>query len=99
MLHAAAIAACDAVLAISGWQVTGGSEGGHVLRLEEAHKCLGGGCGDLFERLDNARDRRIQASYRAGSIGPQAVDPAILAVKELVGLAEEMIEPRLPGWA
>jgi hypothetical protein len=97
LLHNAAVAACDAILAINGLDVTG-SEGGHLLRFEEAHKRLGGGHGDLFERLEDGRDRRIQASYRAGSLDGTGVDVGVQAVGELIDLAETLIEPRLPEW-
>lgn len=72
--------------------------GGHALRFEEAHKRLGKGHGDLFERLEDGRDRRIQASYRAGSLDGTGVDLALEAVRELVDLTEGLIEPRLPEW-
>lgn len=97
LLHAATVAACDAILAIDGLQVRG-SEGGHVLRLEQAHKQLGEGHADLFERLDEARDRRIEASYRAGSPSSEDVDAAVQAVTELVRSVEDVLEPQLPGW-
>lgn len=97
LLHSAAIAACDAILAIKGLEVTG-SEGGHVLRLTEAHRQLGGLHRDLFERLNDSRDRRIQASYRAAAVDANGVDESVQAVTELVMLAAELIEPQLPGW-
>jgi hypothetical protein len=97
LLHNAAVAACDAILAINGLEVAG-SEGGHALRFEEAHKRLGKGHSDLFERLEDGRDRRIEASYRAGSLDGTGVDVALDAVSELVDLTEGLIEPRLPEW-
>lgn len=98
LLHSAAIAGCDAILAIAGWQVSG-VEGGHVLRLTETHKSLGGGHDELFDRLDDSRSRRANASYRAGLVSAVEIDPAVAAVRELVKTAEDFIEPRLPPWA
>jgi hypothetical protein len=98
LLHNATVAACDAILAMHGLEVTG-TEGGHVLRLEEAHRRLGRGHADLFERLDEGRDRRVNASYRAGSLDGAEIDVAVQAVTELVVLAVDLIKPRLPGWA
>lgn len=49
LLHNSAIAACDAVLAISGFEVEG-SEHGHPLRLDKAERPLGGDLTDLFQQ-------------------------------------------------
>src|SRR4051812_23468074 len=72
LLHNAAIAACDAVLAVSGFQVEG-SERGHRLRLEKAEELLSGDLVDLFERLESVRMTRADISYRAGF----ALDPDV----------------------
>jgi hypothetical protein len=95
LLHSAALAACDAVLAINGRQVLG-SEGGHVLRLTEAERLLGDGLGDLFERLDDARSMRAEASYNATFVPSAEPDAAAQAVLELVEHAREHLEPRMP---
>jgi hypothetical protein len=58
LLHNAAVAACDAILAINGLEVTG-SEGGHRLRFEEAHKRLGGGHHDLFNLAEDLIEPRL----------------------------------------
>ena len=51
LLHSAAMAACDALLALEGRQVVG-SDRGHQLRLAEAENLLAGEHSALFERLD-----------------------------------------------
>jgi hypothetical protein len=90
LLHNAAIAACDGVLAAEGFEVEG-SEGGHGLRLEKAEKLLGGDLEDLFERLDSVRMTRADASYRAGLVADHDVDEAAVAVAELVRHVEDAI--------
>lgn len=74
VLHHATIAACDAVLAIDGVTIRG-SEKGHSLRLAETQTRLGGELDDLFERLEDARDTRAAASYRAAPVPRQTSKP------------------------
>ena len=95
LLHDAALSLCDAVLAINGRGVVG-SEGGHVLRLEQTERLLGDGLHDLFERLDDGRLARGSASYRAAPIPESGPEAALEAVIELRELAQAHIEPRLP---
>src|SRR5215210_5992132 len=82
LLHDAALSLCDAVLAINGREVRG-SDGGHVLRLQQAQKLLGDGLRDLFERLDDGRLARGDASYRAAPIPEAGPEAALQAVVEL----------------
>ncbi len=70
LLHNAAICACDAILQAVGLRVTSG-EGAHILRLETARDQVDANAEELFERLDASRERRNEASYRAGFV-PQA---------------------------
>jgi hypothetical protein len=93
LLHNAAIAACDAVLAVGGLEVQG-SAGGHALRLDEAQRQLGEGLDDLFENLDLMRLTRADVSYRAGFAGPSSVDEALMTVTMLVQHAEEYLDAR-----
>jgi hypothetical protein len=97
LLHEAAKAACDAVLAVNGWQVVG-SDGGHRLRLKQARDLLGGFDEELFERLDDLRQSRNQVSYSALSAKHSEVDAASAAVSALVDLAAAAVEPHLPDW-
>jgi hypothetical protein len=95
LLHNAVIAACDAILAVSGRQIEG-SDGGHRLRLQETERLLGSGLDDLFERLDDVRATRAEASYR-GALVPDA-EPAAAeqAVLEFLEHARAHIAPHLP---
>lgn len=90
LLHNAAIAACDCVLAAEGFEIRG-SDGGHRLRLDKAAELLGGDLEDLFDRLDSVRMTRAEASYRAGLVPDDDVEEAVVAVTELVGHAEDSI--------
>lgn len=90
LLHNAAIAACDCVLAAEGFEIEG-SEGGHRLRLTKAEELLGGKLEDLFDRLDSVRMTRADASYRAGLVPEDDVEEAMLAVTELVRHAEDLL--------
>lgn len=97
LLHSAAIAACDAVLAIEGRVVTG-SDGGHRLRLVEAERILPGGHDDLFEALDEARSVRHDVSYAIGLAASPDIEKTALAVRELLTLVEGHVAPHLPDW-
>lgn len=93
LLHNAAIAACDAVLAINGFEVEG-SEGGHRLRLEKAEQLLGDDHRSLFEELDDARLARGTVSYAAGFALEADVEVALMAVRALVEHVELYIGAR-----
>jgi hypothetical protein len=97
LLHSAAIAARDAVLAINGRRVTG-SDGGHMLRLEVTEGLLPDAPNDLFLRLDDARMMRNEASYAASVVPAASVDEALKAVRELVDLATAHTVPNLPPY-
>lgn len=90
LLHNAAIAACDAVLAIKGFEVEG-SERSHVLRLDQAQELLGHDLIDLFERLGSVRLTRADVSYAAGFVGGDEVGEAETAVGELVAHARDFV--------
>lgn len=91
-------AACDALLAITGYRVVG-ADGGHRLRLERAQDLLGGDHEDLFDRLDDARDSRNIASYSAVSVPLSDAEDAATATGELIELVEDRIRRSLPPWA
>jgi hypothetical protein len=97
LLQQAAIRACDALLAIYGRRVVG-SDGGHALRLVEARASLAGEHDDLFERLDEGRASRNQASYRGGFVAEEDVEAMTGAVCDLVALVTERVRPELPDW-
>ena len=97
LLHAAAIAACDAVLATRGWEVEG-SEGGHKLRLAKAGELLPSSLEELFERLDENRMTRHERSYLAGAVAPSEVDDVLADVRVLMAAAEEAVLPSVPPW-
>jgi hypothetical protein len=97
LLHSAAIAACDAVLAVNGRRVTG-ADGGHKLRLEAAEDLLPDASDGLFVRLDDARMTRNEASYAAGLVPAVSVQEALEAVRELIDLAETHVAPHLPPY-
>jgi hypothetical protein len=93
LLHNAVIAACDAVLAIEGYEVEG-SEGGHRLRLEQAQRRLGSGLDDLFDQLDVVRLTRASVSCAAGFVPESDVDEAVMAVTQVVRHAEDHVASR-----
>jgi len=95
LLHDAVLAGCDAVLAINGLRVLG-SDGGHQLRRERAEALLDVDRDDLFERLDDARDLRNAASYRAAPVPLPAVKDGISAAAEFLRLMRDHVDPRLP---
>jgi hypothetical protein len=96
LLQSAVIAACDSVLAIEGYEVTG-SDGGHQLRITEAHRLLDGDA-ELLERLDTVRVSRHQVSYAAGLAPAADVREGLHAAQELVRLAGDRVRPQLPEW-
>lgn len=93
----AVIAACDAVLATSGKEVTG-ADGGHRLRLDAVREILAGDHDELFDRLERTRTARHQVSYAAGLTPVGDLLPAIAAARELVEMAARWVEPHLPPW-
>ena len=95
LLHDAVLAGCDAVLAINGLRVVG-SDGGHLLRREKAEALLDVDRDLLFERLDDARDLRNAASYRAAPVPLPATVEGISAAAEFLQLVRDHIDPRLP---
>lgn len=97
LLHAAVVAACDALLAIEGRSVVG-ADGGHQLRLDEAQRLLPGGHVNLFDRLEEARGSRNRASYSAAPVPVPDVIEASAMVGELVVIVNAYVGPRLPEW-
>jgi hypothetical protein len=90
LLHNASIAACDAILQAAGKRVTGG-DGAHALRIDTALGVVGGDTEDLADRLDATRERRNEASYRAGVIARASVVDAREAVTELLEIARAQV--------
>lgn len=97
LLQCAVVAACDAVLAVEGRTVEG-SDGGHSLRLTEAHRHLPDDHTELFDLLDDSRVSRNNASYAAGFSAPAEVDETAAAVRELLALVDQHVAPHLPEW-
>lgn len=97
LLHGAVVAGCDAILAVNGRQIVG-SDGGHRLRLATAQSLLPQDLDELFERLDDARMDRNEASYAAALLPTDVVEEALSAVGELVGLANAHVSPKLPPY-
>jgi hypothetical protein len=98
LLHTAAIAACDAVLSLNGRRVVG-SEGGHILRLEEAEALLPADHRELFERLDENRLTRGEASYAAAFVPADDAETSYPLVQQLVALTSAHIDAVSPDWA
>jgi hypothetical protein len=90
LLHNAAICACDAILQAVGLRVTSG-EGAHILRLETTRNQIDANAEELFERLDASRERRNEASYRAGFVAQASLADAREATAELVELARAFL--------
>jgi hypothetical protein len=97
LLHAAVIAACDAVLAINGLRLKG-SEGGHRLRIHTTRDLLGGDEHELFDLLDEARELRNHVSYAAALAVPADVEQTATAVVKLLALVDAHVSPHLPDW-
>jgi hypothetical protein len=85
----ACISAMDAVLATGGFRI-GSGEDSHAVRIETFH-VLGGGFGDLRERLDEWRRERHGVSYRA--ITPAAADVAAMQAdaRDIVAAAADYL--------
>jgi len=98
LLHSASMAACDAILSVNGRRIVG-SDGGHVLRLEQAVALLAGDHRDLFARLEESRASRHGVSYAAGFVPADDVESSCAAVQELVGIAATHVDAQLPDWA
>lgn len=64
LYYQACLAAIDAVLTSAGRRVGAGEEA-HIVRIEAGAALLGGGYTELFERLDEWRRQRHDASYAA----------------------------------
>jgi hypothetical protein len=89
----ACISAMDAVLAAGGFRI-GSGEDAHAVRIDAAFHALGGGFGDLRERLDEWRRERHSVSYRA--ITPAAAEVAAIQtdVRDIVAAAEDHLDRR-----
>ncbi|WP_445150541.1 hypothetical protein [Baekduia sp. Peel2402] len=85
LTHQAAVAACDAVLTFEGQRIAG-VDGGHDLRLATARTALGGDLIELFERLDESKSWRNDASYRAQVVPAAILADALEATGELIEL-------------
>jgi hypothetical protein len=97
LLHNAVICACDAILAIEGFEVTG-SDGGHQLRIAKAAELLPGAEPTLFEELDEVRAARNQVSYAAAAVSPEEIATTVDVVERLIAVCDASISPRLPDW-
>jgi len=97
LLHNAVIAACDALLAVKGYQVTG-SDGGHRLRISKASELLPDAHVELFESLDDARVSRNDASYAAAPVPALEIEDTVVDVRTLIGLVDREVKPLLPEW-
>lgn len=96
LLHGTVIAACDALLAVNGHRVIG-SEGGHRLRISKSSELLHDSV-ELFERLNEARVSRNDASYAAAPVPAFDIDDTVVDVETLIGMVEREVEPVLPEW-
>jgi hypothetical protein len=90
LLHNAAICACDAILQAVGLRITSG-DGAHALRLETTREQVGASADELFERLDASRERRNEASYRAGFVPQASLADAREATTKLIELARRLV--------
>lgn len=97
LLHSATIAACDAALVGCGLRVRG-SDGGHRLRIDEAERLLPDAEPGLFDRLDDARMSRNNVSYAVGMVPAADMEESTSAVRDLIGLVENLVGPQLPPW-
>jgi hypothetical protein len=86
LLHSAAMAACDAILSVNGKRIVG-SDGGHLLRLEQAETLLRGDNRHLFATLEDSRASRNIASYAAGFVPADDIEASCASVEELVTIA------------
>jgi hypothetical protein len=86
----ACISMLEAILLAAGRRVTPGA-GGHMRRLEEADRVLGGMHSDLFERLDLHRDARHDVSYAAGVASELGTDELRTAAGELLEVARDYV--------
>ena len=86
----ACISAMDAVLTAAGLRI-GRGEDSHAVRIEAARSVLGGGFGDLCDRLDEWRRERHDVSYAA--ITPAAADVAALQTdaRDILAAAEDHV--------
>lgn len=98
LLHSAAMAACDAVLSAGGRRIVG-SDGGHLLRLQQAETLLGGDHRRLFATLEDGRASRNTASYAAAFVPADDVETSHTAVAELVEIVGAHVDSRSPGWS
>lgn len=86
----ACISMLEAILLAAGCRVTPGA-GGHMRRLEEADRILGGRHSDLFERLDLHRDARHDVSYAAGVASELGTNELRRAAGELLDVARDYV--------
>jgi|SRR5665213_892080 len=93
LIHNATTCACDAILQAVGLRVTSG-ERAHVLRLQAAMERIEEDTDELFERLDDSRHRRNEASYAAAITPKASVADAHEAATELLELARTFVPDR-----
>lgn len=91
LYYQACLSALEGILLAGGKRIMSGT-GAHILRMDEAHACLGHGYPDLFERLDMRREARHEVSYSAGVVSEKQVESLRAAVIELVGVARRYVE-------
>ena len=76
----------------AGRRVTG-SDGGHVLRVEEVERLLPDDHADLFERLNDHRELRHSVSYHAGIVSEAESEATLRDARELLDAAEAYSAP------
>lgn len=86
----ACISAMEAVLLMAGRRVTAG-DGAHLLRLREAERQIDSEHSDLFERLNDHRELRHEASYHAGVISEQEAESTRDDAEELIAIVRGML--------
>jgi hypothetical protein len=91
LYYQACLSSLEAILLEGGRRVTPGDRA-HVLRIEEAHACLGYGHPELFERLDIHREIRHDVSYSAGVISEKQVESLVSTTTDLLAVARRYVE-------
>ena len=89
----ACISGMDAILAAAGLRI-GSGEDSHAVRVEATRRVLGGGFGDLCDRLGEWRRERHGVSYAA--ITPAAADVAAMQTdaQDILAAAKDYVRRR-----
>jgi hypothetical protein len=85
------VSAMDAILAARGLRV-GRGEDSHAVRVETVRDVLGGGFGDLVDRLDEWRRERHDVSYAAISPSAAVVAAMQADARDIVAAAAHHVE-------